>query len=92
MGMDPASWAAIASAVAGVGGTAATLANKPKEPDLSAQNALVARQQKQAEDERARLAGEQMSRLRARASGFRGLLSDTRASAEQGLRSTLGPG
>jgi hypothetical protein len=65
-----------------------------KAPDTSAQEAILARQEKQAADERARLATEQMARSRAakRGGGFRSLLSEQRLSPETGLQNTLGPG
>jgi len=65
----------------------------PKAPDTSAQEAILAKQETQASDERARLASEQMARQRAatRGGGFRGLLSETRLNPETGLQNTLGP-
>lgn len=68
------------------------MADKPKAPDTSAQEAILGRQEKSAADERARLAGEQAARSRAakRGGGFRGLLSEQRLTPETGLQNTLG--
>jgi hypothetical protein len=65
----------------------------PKQPDTSGQEAILAKQETQAADERARLAAEQMARQRAgrRGGGFRALLSESRLNAETGLQNTLGP-
>lgn len=64
-----------------------------KAPDTSAQEAILARQEARAEEEKKRLAEEQMARVRAsRRGGFRGLLASERLNAESGLANTLGPG
>lgn len=79
--------------VTGLFGISSLMGGKQKAPDTSAQEAILARQEQQASEERARLAAEQMARQRAakRGGGFRGLLSEQRLNAETGLQNTLGP-
>jgi len=81
----------IAAAASAASAAKSIMTKPPKGPDLTEQNALLAKQSQGAQDERDRMAAEQMARARAGRAGMRGLLSDTRANAEGGLATTLGP-